>query len=126
MLKQFKVNERNKLTVRVFINGSFSVAFGFQIIPIELFETQSADGRFVPICPSDHNINLTFSNRQEYVERALQYRLHEMDRQVATIREGMGWIIPVPLLSLLTVEKLEQMVCGSKEVSIEVLKKVAR
>lgn len=125
-MKQFKVNERNKLTVRVFINGSFSVAFGFQIIPIELFETQSADGRFVPICPSGHNINLTFSNRQEYVERALLYRLHEMDRQVATIREGMGWIIPVPLLSLLTAEKLEQMVCGSKEVSIEVLKKVAR
>lgn len=49
-----------------------------------------------------------------------------MDRQVATVREGMGWIIPVPLLSLLTAEKLEQMVCGSKEVSIEVLKKVAR
>lgn len=45
---------------------------------------------------------------------------------MATVREGMGWIIPVPLLSLLTAEKLEQMVCGSKEVSIEVLKKVAR
>lgn len=98
----------------------------FQVIPIEFFKTQSADGRFVPICPSGHNIHLTFGNRQEYVERALQYRLHEMDRQVATVREGMGWIIPVPLLSLLTAEKLEQMVCGSKEVSIEVLKKVAR
>ena len=45
---------------------------------------------------------------------------------MATVREGMGWIIPVPLLSLLTAEKLAQMVCGSKEVSIEVLKKVAR
>lgn len=45
---------------------------------------------------------------------------------MAAIREGMGWIIPVPLLSLLTPDKLEQMVCGSKQVSIEVLKKVAR
>lgn len=103
-----------------------SLLLSFQVIPIEFFKTQSADGRFVPICPSGHNIHLTFGNRQEYVERALQYRLHEMDRQVATVREGMGWIIPVPLLSLLTAEKLEQMVCGSKEVSIEVLKKVAR
>jgi len=60
------------------------------------------------------------------VEHALQYRLHEVDRQVAAIREGMGWIIPVPLLSLLTAEKLEQMVCGSEEVSIDMLKKVAR
>ena len=107
-------------------NGLSSVVFGFQIIPIETFETQSADGRFVPICPSGHNIHLTFSNRTEYAECALQYRLHEMDGQVAAIREGMGWIVPVPLLSLLTAEKLEQLVCGSKEVSIEVLKKVAR
>lgn len=100
--------------------------FDFQIIPIESFETQGSDGRFVPIFPSGHSIRLTFSNRAEYVERALHYRLHEMDPQVGAIREGMGWIIPVPLLSLLTAQKLEQMVCGSEEVSIEMLKKVAR
>lgn len=80
----------------------------------------------MPIFPSGHNIQLTFSNRAEYVEQALQYRLHETDRQIAAIREGMGWIIPVPLLSLLTAQKLEQMVCGSEEVSIDMLKKVAR
>ena len=45
---------------------------------------------------------------------------------MAAIREGMGWIVPVPLLSLLTAQKLEQMVCGSEEVSIDMLKKVAR
>ncbi|XP_068741343.1 probable E3 ubiquitin-protein ligase HERC1 [Montipora capricornis] len=97
-----------------------------EIIPIESFETQSADGSFVPIFPSGHNIQLTFGNRNEYVERALNYRLHEMDRQIAAVREGMGWLIPVPLLSLLTAEKLEQMVCGSEKVSIDMLKKVAR
>lgn len=97
-----------------------------EIIPIESFETQSADGSFVPIFPSGHNIQLTFGNRNEYVERALNYRLHEMDRQIAAVREGMGWVIPVPLLSLLTAEKLEQMVCGSEKVSIDMLKKVAR
>ena len=97
-----------------------------QIIPIESFETQSADGRYVPIIPNGHNVRLTFDNRAEYVDRALQYRLHEAERQVAAVREGMGWIIPVPLLSLLTPQKLEQMVCGSEEVNIDVLKKVAR
>lgn len=97
-----------------------------EIIPIESFETQSADGSFVPIFPSGHDIQLTFSNRAEYVEKALNYRLHEMDRQVAAIRGGMGWVVPVPLLSLLTAEKLEQMVCGSEKVSIDMLKKVAR
>lgn len=60
------------------------------------------------------------------MERALHYRLHEADRQAAAVREGMAWIVPVPLLSLLTAEKLEEMVCGSKQVSIDMLKKVAR
>lgn len=100
--------------------------FLFQIIPIESFETQSANGRFVPIVPSGENIQLTFSNRVEYVERALQYRMHEMDRQIDAVREGMGWIIPVPILSLLTGEKLEQLVCGSPEVNVDILKKVVR
>ena len=46
--------------------------------------------------------------------------------QVSAVREGMGWIVPVPLLSLLTALTLEQMVCGMPEVSIPVLKKVVR
>lgn len=46
--------------------------------------------------------------------------------QVAAVREGMSWIIPVPLLSLLTAKQLEQMVCGLPEISVEVLKKVVR
>ncbi|XP_048583459.1 probable E3 ubiquitin-protein ligase HERC1 isoform X5 [Nematostella vectensis] len=97
-----------------------------EIIPIETFETQSADGRFVPMVPSGHNIHLTFSNRSEYVEQALKFRLQEFDRQVAAVREGMGWILPVPLLSLLTPDNLEQLVCGSAEVSVDMLKRVVR
>lgn len=46
--------------------------------------------------------------------------------QVAAVREGMSWIVPVPLLSLLTARQLEQMVCGLAEISVEVLKKVVR
>lgn len=42
----------------------------------------SADGRLVPVVPGGQNISLTFANRTEYVERALDYRLHEMDSQV--------------------------------------------
>lgn len=42
------------------------------------------------------------------------------------MREGMSWIVPVPLLSLLTARQLEQMVCGLPEISVDVLKKVVR
>ncbi|MGH0120210.1 UNVERIFIED_CONTAM: hypothetical protein FKN15_006371 [Acipenser sinensis] len=97
-----------------------------EMIPLDSFVGQSADGKMVPIIPGGNSIPLTFSNRQEYVDRAIEYRLHEMDRLVAAVREGMSWIVPVPLLSLLTAKQLEQMVCGMPEISVEVLKKVVR
>ncbi|KAJ8402341.1 hypothetical protein AAFF_G00368300 [Aldrovandia affinis] len=96
------------------------------MIPLDSFTAHSADGRLVPVVPGGHNIPLTFGNRNEYVERTLDYRLHEMDRQVVAVREGMSSIIPVPLLSLLTARQLEQLVCGLPEVSVEMLKKVVR
>lgn len=96
------------------------------MIPLDSFVAHSADGTLVPVIPGGHNFPLTFSNRNDYVERALHYRLHEMDRQVAAVREGMSSIIPVPLLSLLTARQLEQLVCGLPEVSVEMLKKVVR
>ncbi|KAE8297728.1 putative E3 ubiquitin-protein ligase HERC1 [Larimichthys crocea] len=83
-------------------------------------------GRWFPVIPGGNSIPLTFSNRKEYVERAIEYRLHEIDRQVAAVREGMSWIVPVPLLSLLTAKQLEQMVCGMPEICCDVLKKVVR
>ncbi|KAL4641964.1 putative E3 ubiquitin-protein ligase HERC1 isoform X1 [Arapaima gigas] len=97
-----------------------------EMIPLDSFMGQSADGKMVPIIPGGNSIPLTFSNRKEYVDRAIEYRLHEMDRQVAAVREGMSWIVPVPLLSLLTAKQLEQMVCGMPEISVDVLKKVVR
>ncbi|XP_056259321.1 probable E3 ubiquitin-protein ligase HERC1 isoform X3 [Seriola aureovittata] len=96
------------------------------MIPLDSFVAHSADGRLVPVVSGGQNISLTFANRTEYVERALEYRLHEMDSQVAAIREGMSTIIPVPLLSLLTAQQLEQLVCGLPEVSVEMLKKLVR
>jgi len=46
--------------------------------------------------------------------------------QVNAVRDGMATIVPVPLLSLVTPQHLEQLVCGMPHVSIDVLKKVVR
>ncbi|XP_072310878.1 probable E3 ubiquitin-protein ligase HERC1 isoform X3 [Eucyclogobius newberryi] len=96
------------------------------MIPLDSFMAHSADGRLVPIVPGGQNISLSFANRTEYVEQAFLYRLHEMDSQVTAVKEGMSTIIPVPLLSLLTAQQLEQLVCGLPEVSVEMLKKLVR
>ncbi len=53
------------------------------MITLDSFMAHSADGMLVPVIPGGHNVPLTFFNKNSYVERALHYRLHEMDRQVS-------------------------------------------
>jgi len=52
------------------------------VIPLEFFEGQSSDGKFVPVVAGGSSLPLTFSNRRAYVDCAIQFRLHEMDPQV--------------------------------------------
>lgn len=52
------------------------------MIPLDSYTVHSADGKLVPVVPGGNNIPLTFANRNDYVEHALHYRLHEMDQQV--------------------------------------------
>ncbi len=86
------------------------------------FTAPSATGREVRLHQSWSQ--LTMENYQEYVRLAMHMRLHEFDQQVLAIREGMAKVVPVPLLSLFTGPELETMVCGSREISISLLKSV--
>ncbi|XP_017786874.1 PREDICTED: probable E3 ubiquitin-protein ligase HERC1 isoform X2 [Nicrophorus vespilloides] len=97
-----------------------------EVIPLENFEGKSCTGKMVPIVPGGRNVPLTFSNRKQYYEQVVKFRLKEFDLQVAAVREGMSGIIPVPLLSLVTAEYMEQFVCGMSQISIPLLKKVVR
>ncbi|KAK4883685.1 hypothetical protein RN001_007004 [Aquatica leii] len=96
------------------------------VIPIETFEGTSCCGKVVPIVPGGRSIPLLFGNRAQYYEQAVQFRLQEFDMQIAAVREGMSGIIPVPLLSLVTAEHLEQLVCGIPYISVPLLKTVVR
>lgn len=97
-----------------------------EVIPLECFEGTSCTNQLVPIVAGGRSIPLTFHNRLQYVEQAIYFRLHELDLQVAAVREGMAWIIPVPLLSLVTAQHLEQLVCGLPHISIQLLRRVVR
>ncbi|XP_021933596.1 probable E3 ubiquitin-protein ligase HERC1 isoform X3 [Zootermopsis nevadensis] len=97
-----------------------------EVIPLECFEGTSCTNQLVPIVAGGRSIPLTFHNRLLYVEQAVYFRLHELDLQVAAVREGMAWIIPVPLLSLVTAQHLEQLVCGLPHISIQMLRRVVR
>ncbi|XP_076028585.1 E3 ubiquitin-protein ligase HERC2 isoform X2 [Oratosquilla oratoria] len=87
------------------------------------FTTTSAAGHEVSL--SSRYTRVSPANRHEYVRLALNYRLHEFDAQVASVRRGMSRVVPVPLLSLFTPYELETMVCGSPDIPLNLLKSVA-
>lgn len=87
------------------------------------FSTPSAKGHEVFL--STKYTHITPENRHEYVKLALNYRLHEFDEQIKAVRDGMSKVIPVPLLSLFSATELQEMVCGSPDIPLGLLKTVA-
>ena len=53
-----------------------------KVIPLETYEGQSADGRFVSVIPGGSSIPMDFNNRKDYVQKVIEFRLHEFDIQV--------------------------------------------
>lgn len=49
------------------------------------------NGHFVPIVPGGGHNRLTFHNRQEYVEKAIHFRLHELDQQASGTLVTYWW-----------------------------------
>jgi E3 ubiquitin-protein ligase HERC1 len=95
----------------------------FNQLPVQHFVTLSSDGREVELKEGGANIPVTFSTREEYVRLEEHYRLHEFDVAIAHMRKGLATIVPVHLLSLFTHLEVETMVCGSREISIDMLKR---
>jgi len=95
----------------------------FDKLPMQRFVTMTSDGREIELKPGGANVNVTFDNRFEYVELEENYRLHEFDLAVSHMRKGLGTIVPVHLLSLFTGVELETLVCGSREISIDFLRR---
>uniref|UniRef100_H2Y861 HECT domain-containing protein n=1 Tax=Ciona savignyi TaxID=51511 RepID=H2Y861_CIOSA len=96
------------------------------VIPLESFKAQSWSGSFKPVVVGGEHIKLTFANRGVYSEQALNFRLHEIDKQVSWVRMGISLIIPLPLFTLLTSARLEQLVCGMPDVDFNILKSNVR
>jgi len=88
------------------------------------FTILSSNERIIELVPGGRDIQLTYSNRLEYVKLVEQYRLHEFDMQAAAIRAGLASIVPAKLLALFTWEELEQYVCGKKQVDVALLQSV--
>ena len=97
-----------------------------ELVPLTWYVCQSSDGRTIPLIPGGQNIQLRRRDCSSCAQKAIEYRSRETNLQVNAVRDGLGSLIPLPILSLMTGERLEQMVCGSSEVHVETLKRIAR
>ena len=64
----------------------------------------------------------TLSERLKYISMLLYYRLNEAEIQINSIKHGLSKIIPLSVLQLFTGKELSMLVCGKKDVDIELLK----
>ena len=95
----------------------------FGDIIFETFETLSVDDRKISLGGAGGSEReVTWENREEWVELATKYRMGEFDKQVAAILRGFACIVPVRMLVLFSWEEVAEMVCGSPFVDVELLK----
>ena len=87
------------------------------------FVTTTAAGDEVELMPSGTCVKVTYANRGQYCDLVQEFRLHELDAHVAAIKRGIGHVVPLRTLSLLTWRELEVLVGGPATVDIELLKR---
>lgn len=87
------------------------------------FEVVSSNGEVFDMIPDGHSIPVTMMNFSAYSQHYRHYRLHEFDRQIECIRQGLYSVVPGFFLSLFTAHQLEEAVCGKGEIDVALLKR---
>uniref|UniRef100_I2CP01 E3 ubiquitin-protein ligase HERC2 n=1 Tax=Nannochloropsis gaditana (strain CCMP526) TaxID=1093141 RepID=I2CP01_NANGC len=99
------------------------------------FSTHLSDGSLVvlphpPYLSAPGGVDLekeparvTRANWQEYVRLVETVRLKESAAMMGAFQEGMAAVVPQELLPLFTEEEVEQLICGVREVDVELLRK---
>ncbi|CDJ51166.1 HECT type ubiquitin ligase, putative [Eimeria brunetti] len=84
--------------------------------------TTSASGAVVSLKEGGGDTAVHWDDRQLYVLHALAFRLAEGQRQVAAVRQGLGDLVPLQIVDLLEPYQLQQLVCGSPSIDLQLLK----
>lgn len=88
----------------------------------ESFTSTLSDGTVVELKADGRNIPVTKDNCKEYIRLVKASRLQECKPQVDAILRGIGKIVPVQLLQLCVWTELQQWICGSLDIDVELLK----
>ena len=83
-------------------------------------------GNLVPLLGNTQSLILTITpqNRESFINAAYTLRQHEFDEAFRFVSDGLGRVVPLPLLRLFSPSQLEWLVCGSSDVSVDVLRSI--
>lgn len=86
------------------------------------FTTHLSDGSRVNLLPRGDEIQLSLDNWQDYVTLLTRQKLRESVVMLRMFRDGLAAVVPVELFPLFTATELSQLISGSQEVNIALLK----
>ncbi|DAZ95584.1 TPA: hypothetical protein N0F65_006070 [Lagenidium giganteum] len=86
------------------------------------FSTPLSDGTEVALCPNGESIPVTYESRTAYVQQVEKTRLTESSQQLAALKEGLAAVLPLDLTPLFTPRELEVLICGRREVDVDLLR----
>ena len=88
----------------------------------QTFTLTTWDNREVELIPGGSQVLVTYATRDRYCDLCEHYCLHEYDVQAAMVRNGLGAVVPLYLLSLYSWQELDNMVCGDPFIDVDLLK----
>ncbi|CEG36584.1 hect e3 ubiquitin [Plasmopara halstedii] len=83
--------------------------------------TTLSDGVEVPLVPLGEKMPVTLANRELYVQLVEKTRLTESRQQLAALKDGLASVLPMELAPLFTPRELEVLICGRREVDVDLL-----
>ena len=86
------------------------------------FVTHLSDGVESLLEPNGKENIVTYERRMEYATLVEQKRLTESTAQLRALWEGLSSVLPMAIAPLFTPEELEVLICGRRQVDVELLK----
>ncbi len=86
------------------------------------FVIKNTSGEEIELVRYGRSVRVDAANRGKYCDLSEEYKLHEFDAQIQAIRRGFITIVPERVLGLMLWSELEELVVGSSEIDIGVLK----
>ncbi|RLN71971.1 hypothetical protein BBJ28_00013714, partial [Nothophytophthora sp. Chile5] len=84
--------------------------------------TPLSDGTEMALVPQGEKMPVTLMNRELYVQLVEKTRLTESSQQLAALKDGLAAVLPMELAPLFTPRELEVLICGRREVDVDLLR----